>query len=185
MAAERNPAWAVPVDLPHVENFHRVTPDLYRSAQPDAEAMRELEAFGIKTIINLRETDSDPKPAQGTGLILRRVPMYTGKIKEDEIIAVMRMLKTEEKPILVHCRHGADRTGLVMALYRMLDQGWTREEALAELKKGGYGHHRIWFNIPRYLRDVDLEVLRRKIGITLYPQRGSKQLLPSGVQPAE
>jgi protein tyrosine/serine phosphatase len=67
-------------------------------------------------------------------------------------------------PVLVHCHHGADRTGLICALWRVLYQGWSRQSAIDELIEGGYGFHPIWFNIPRYLREVNLTDLRDRIG---------------------
>lgn len=65
--------------------------------------------------------------------------------------------------MLIHCQHGADRTGLVSALYRMVYQGWTREQALDELQHGGYGFHPIWQNITNYLKNVDVERLKREV----------------------
>ena len=49
------------------------------------------------------------------------------------------------------------------AMYRILEQEWTKEDALGELVNGGYGFHRIWSNIPRYLRKVNAEELRARI----------------------
>ena len=66
-------------------------------------------------------------------------------------------------PVLMHCKHGADRTGLVSAMYRILYQNWTREQALDELVNGGYGYHSLWKNIPEYLKKVDIEAVRQKV----------------------
>ncbi|MBC7739269.1 MAG: protein-tyrosine-phosphatase, partial [Candidatus Saccharibacteria bacterium] len=63
----------------------------------------------------------------------------------------------------VHCHHGADRTGLIVALYRLIAQGWSRDAAIAELIEGGYGFHPIWANIPRYVQSVDLADLKARI----------------------
>lgn len=171
--ADRPLNWAKAINYPPVENFYEVAPGLYRSEQPSAEAMQAIEKMGIKTVINLRAYHTDDKEAQGTNLILRHLPLNTWNIKESVVVSALRMLKTEEKPILVHCQHGADRTGLLMALYRILDQGWTREEALEELQNGGFGHHSIWMNIPRYIRNVDIEKLRKTVGEDLYPSPGT------------
>jgi protein tyrosine/serine phosphatase len=76
----------------------------------------------------------------------------------------MRMLKKAENgPFLIHCQHGADRTGLMSAMYRVLEQGWTPEDALTELIDGGYGYHSMWKNIVRYVRSVDTASLREAI----------------------
>jgi len=82
----------------------------------------------------------------------------------------MRMLRNADKgPFLIHCQHGADRTGLMSAMYRMLEQGWKAEDALAELTEGGYGYHSMWRNIRRYVSSVDVEKLRAAIGATSAP----------------
>ncbi|NQU75584.1 MAG: hypothetical protein HQ546_04615 [Planctomycetes bacterium] len=51
--------WAQPLTCPGVPNFHRVSPALYHGAQPTAEGMKNLEAMGIKTIVNLRTLHGD------------------------------------------------------------------------------------------------------------------------------
>ncbi len=61
---------------------------------------------------------------------------------------------------LIHCQHGADRTGLMSAMYRMLEQNWTAQEALDELVDGGYGFHSVWKNIKRYVLSADVARLR-------------------------
>ena len=83
-----------------------------------------------------------------------------------DVVQAMRELRAGLKrgPVLVHCHHGADRTGLICALWRIFDDGWSRQSAIDEVIEGGYGFHPIWFNIPRYLREVDLADLRDRIG---------------------
>jgi protein tyrosine/serine phosphatase len=58
-------------------------------------------------------------------------------------------------PVLLHCMHGADRTGVVSALYRMSLQGWSKDAARQEMLHGGFGYHTMWRNIPGYLEEVD------------------------------
>ncbi len=166
-AAEASPArpasWATPVDLKYAENFFQVDKELYRAAQPDAEAMRNYETFGIRTVINLRANHADDDEAKGTGLLLKRIPITTWAVSDKEVIDVLALIRTSEKPILVHCMHGADRTGLMMGMYRIVEQGWTKEEALAELQNGGYGFHSVWTNIPDYITKVDVASVRAAV----------------------
>lgn len=162
-SSPRDPAWAEPVQLHGSDNFFLVAPGLYRSAQPDATGMRQYEAMGIRTVINLRANHSDDNEAVGTGLVLRHIPINTWSIKDSQVVDLLVMLRTEQHPLLVHCQHGADRTGLMMAMYRMVEQGWSRERAIAELREGGYGFHSIWTNIPRYLEKVDVDAIRRQV----------------------
>lgn len=163
-AQSRDPRWAVPVDLPHADNFYRLTPNLYRAAQPSAEAFQEYEKLGIKTVINLRSSHSDRKFLQGgTRLNLFEVPMKAYDINDEEVIAVLRLIKNEPGPILIHCQHGADRTGTIAAMYRLVFQNWTKEEALDELINGGYHFNKIWKNIPEYIENVDVARIKAAV----------------------
>lgn len=171
LAFEARPlAWAprVQPDLAGVPNLYRVTPDFYRASQPNAQGFAGLEALGIRSVLSLRQTLDDRALAAGTGLTLRRVPMKTRHVGEQngaKVVLAMRALRAglQEGPVLVHCRHGADRTGLIVALWRILYEGWSRQAAIDELIEGGYGFHPIWGNIPRYLRRVNLADLRERI----------------------
>ena len=163
-AAARPAQWAEPITLEGVSNLHRVAPMLYRSEQPTALGMKNLEKLGIRTVINLRAFNSDDDEVKGTSLRTERVKILTWRIGDDHVVEVMRMLrKTENGPFLIHCQHGADRTGLMSAMYRILEQGWTPEDALQELVDGGYGYHSMWKNIVRYVRSVDVAKLREAI----------------------
>lgn len=162
----RPEAWAVPLSLPGVPDLHRVTPALYRCAQPDATGFANLAKLGVQSVINLRRSVDDAPLAAGTGLTLVHIKIKTRHIRENQsaqIIAALRALVAAKPPVVVHCTHGADRTGLIIALWRMLYQGWSREDATAELVNGGFGFHAVWQNIPHYLATVDLVWLRAKV----------------------
>ena len=162
---ERNPRWAVPISLQGVPNLHRISPGLYRSEQPTALGMKNLEKLGIRTVINLRFFNNDRKEVAGTLLRTERVKILTWDIDDEQVVAVMRMLRDPENgPYLIHCQHGADRTGLMSAMYRVLEQGWSADDALAELTGGGYGYHSMWSNLLTYVRSADIEKLRAAIG---------------------
>ena len=164
-AAVRPVQWAEPVEMEGVSNLHRISPTLYRSEQPTALGMKNLERLGIRTIINLRAFNDDKDEVKGTSLRTERVKILTWRIDDKHVIEVMRMLKKAENgPFLIHCQHGADRTGLMSAMYRVLEQGWTQQDALTELIDGGYGYHSMWTNIVRYVRSVDAASLREAIG---------------------
>lgn len=163
-APARNERWAVPVTLEGVPNLHRITPTLYRSEQPTPLGFRNLEKMGIRTVINLRAFNSDDDEVRGTALRTERVRILTWNVDDEHVIDVMRMLRNGENgPFLIHCQHGADRTGLMSAMYRVLEQGWTVDDALAELTGGGYGYHAMWKNILRYVRSADVDKLRSAI----------------------
>jgi protein tyrosine/serine phosphatase len=159
--------WAEPIALEGVPNFHRVTPLLYRSEQPSVLGMRNLEKFGMRTIINLRAFNSDDDEVKGTSLRTLRTRILTWRVDDKHVVEVMRWLEQRENgPFLIHCLHGADRTGLMCAMYRILREGWTKEDAVRELVEGKYGYHAMWRNILRYVYSADVEKLRASIGST-------------------
>jgi protein tyrosine/serine phosphatase len=165
--AQRPDHWALPIALEGVPNLHRITPTLYRSEQPTAAGFRNLEKLGIRTVINLRAFNSDDDEIEGTGLRAERVRILTWNVDDDHVIEVMRILRNaDDGPFLIHCQHGADRTGLMSAMYRILEQGWNADDALAELTGGGYGYHTVWKNILRYVRSADVDRLRAAIALS-------------------
>lgn len=166
--ATRDARWAVPITLEGVPNLHQITPTLYRSEQPTALGFRNLEKLGVRTVINLRAFNSDDDELRGTGLRTERVKILTWNVDDAHVVDVMRMLRNPDNgPFLIHCQHGADRTGLMSAMYRMIEQGWTADEALAELEDGGYGYHAMWKNILRYVRSADVDKLRAAIAASV------------------
>lgn len=162
--AERHPEWAQRVGTS--PNFYRVTPTLYRSAQLGRDDVAALAPLGIGTVVGLRAFHSDEKWLKESGIAIRRVKIYTWAINDANVVAALKAIRAAEKdgPVLLHCWHGADRTGLIAAMYRILYQGWSKERALDELENGGYGYHAMWKNIPKYLRKVDIEKIRAQLG---------------------
>ena len=150
--------------LDGVPNLHRITPLLYRSAQPSTAGMAKLETLGVRTVINLRGFHSDRKRVQGTGLQLVEFEIKTWAADIDDIVDVLRLLRDEKRgPFLVHCQHGADRTGLMIAMYRIVEQGWDKRDAIREMVHGGYGHHAIWRNLTRTIERADVERIRARL----------------------
>jgi protein tyrosine/serine phosphatase len=144
--------------------LHKINDGLYRSAQPTKEGMMNLEKMGIKTVINLRSFHSDSDELKGTALLNDALSVKTWHIEDEDVIRVLRILrKTENGPFLIHCQHGADRTGVVVALYRIVVQGWSRDEAIKEMVDGGYGFHSIWSNIVQYVNKVDVDMIKREV----------------------
>jgi protein tyrosine/serine phosphatase len=162
----RPAAWAEPLALSGVPNLHKVSGTLYRSAQPTKEGMRQLKALGIRMVINLRSFHSDRREIGDTGLIPEHITMKAWHPEEKELVRFLKLVTQPERlPALVHCQHGADRTGLMCAVYRVVVQGWSREEALREMREGGFGYHEVWVNLPDYFRNLDVEDLRRQAGV--------------------
>ena len=165
-AAARPANWAQPLAVAGVPNLNRVTPTFYRSAQPLKAGFPQLgPEVGIKTIVSLRAFHSDAKLAKSTGLKLVSVPINTWKINTSDVVQALAEIRRAEAngPVLLHCLHGADRTGLVTAMYRMIYQDWTKADAEAEMRQGNYGYHPVWGNIPRFIAAADLADIRRRV----------------------
>jgi len=155
--------WATAVPSGSLKNFYRLDEKVYRSAQPDRKGFEELKRLGIRNVLSFRDHHSDDKDAKGLGMKLHRVKMEAGEIKDEQVAEALRIIKTAKGPVLIHCWHGSDRTGLISAMFRILYQGWSKEEAIEELMKGGYGYHSLYGNIPEYIRKVNIENIRQRV----------------------
>ena len=127
--------WAQPVTADGVPNLHKVSDALYRSAQPTVTGMRSLQAMGIKTIVNLRAFHSDRDELAGTNLHGEHIKMKTWHPEVEDVVRFLRIVNDpQHQPVLVHCQHGADRTGTMVAIYRIAVQGWRSEEPTSEVQ---------------------------------------------------
>ncbi len=168
LAEDRPSTWAVaPAQkIPGLPNFFQVTPILYRGAQPTADGMRALEAMGVKTVLSLRAFNDDESLLPQTKLAHPRIRFNTWHPEDEDVVRFLRIVTDPKNlPVFVHCQHGSDRTGTMIAIYRVAVQGWDREEAIREMVEGGYGFHPMWENLKRYLRALDIESMRRQAGI--------------------
>jgi len=162
----RPAAWAVPLSEPGLPNLHRVDDGLYRGAQPTAEGMRSLERMGVRTVINLRVAHSDRDELRGTRLDYEHISFKPWHPEDEDVEAFLRIATDPaRRPVFVHCAHGADRTGMMVAIYRMVVQGWSAGEVIAEMTEGGFGFHPIWSSLLEYLRSFDAARWRRVLGL--------------------
>lgn len=163
---ERPPEWAAPIETS--DNLFRVTPSFYRSAQLEDKDLSMIEKLGIKTVVNLRTLHTDKFILQKTGIRAIRIPVLPFEVTDNQMVKILRTIHNAERsgPVLLHCQFGADRTGTVTAMYRIVFQGWTREQALDEFEHGGYGYHEFLELFPEYIKKVDIDALRKRIGTT-------------------
>ena len=158
--------WAAPISMNGVPNLHKISESLYRSAQPSSEGMINLKAHGIKTIINLRSFNSDRKEIGDTGLDYEHLYMKAWHPEIEEAVRFLQIVTDPDRtPVLVHCQHGADRTGIMSAIYRAAVQGWTKDEALREMREGGFGFHGVWVNLPGWFEKLDIEAIKKQADI--------------------
>jgi len=172
-------AWAKPVRKAGLPNFHKVSDALHRGAQPTAEGMRELKSLGVRTVVNLRSFHSDRDELKGLDLRYEHIYMKAWHPEREEVVRFLKIVADpRNRPVFVHCQHGADRTGLMCAIYRVAFQGWTKEEAAAEMKDGGFGHHVVWKNLIDYLEELDVDAVKREAGIAGTPHAEALRAAP-------
>ena len=141
-AAQSQKAETDPILQIELRNLYRVAPGIYRSAQPDGEEFRTLYRAGLKSVLNLRAHHSDRERIGNLPLTLCELPMNAGSLTMKDLFMALVILRDAPKPVLIHCWHGSDRTGAVVAAYRIVFQGYSVKSALNELKDRRYGHHR-------------------------------------------
>jgi protein tyrosine/serine phosphatase len=161
----RPSTWAQPMPLKHLNNFYKVDNNLYRSAQPDLDGILQAKDLGIKTIIDLQSAPhEDPVPFANEDLKFERIPQYASCITDENVSKFLNIVSHKENgPFLVHCLHGSDRTGAAVAMYRITQQNWTKDDAITEMIHGGYGFHFMFINIPEYIEDVDVNKIKNSI----------------------
>ena len=158
---DRPAEWAESIYEEELPNFHKVSDDLYRGAQPTAEGMKKLHALGVKTIVNLRAAHSDRDEIGRLPLGYEHIRMTAWDAEDEDVVRFLKIVTDEKKaPVFVHCKYGSDRTGTMCAIYRILVCGWTKEEAIREMTEGEFGFHGVWSNLPRYIRRLDVERIR-------------------------
>lgn len=124
-------------------NFHQVNARLYRGGQPRKGGIQKLASLGVNTIINLRDDDeraeAEGREAQAAGLRYFNIPVgRLGRPEDAEIERTLALIKASENGVVfIHCAHGADRTGVVIAVYRISHDGWTSEQAKKEANRYG------------------------------------------------
>ena len=165
-ATNRPASWAQPVNVKGVPNLHKVSETLYRSAQPTAPGMKQLKQMGIETVVNLRSFHSDRDEIGNTDLAYEHIYMKAWHPERKEVVRFLQIVTNPRRtPVLVHCQHGADRTGTMCALYRIAVQGWKTEAAVREMREGGFNFHAVFENLPDWIRELDIDSIRKEAGI--------------------
>ncbi len=146
-----------------LKNVYKIDEGIYRSEQPGQNDFTSLEKAGLFEVLNVRRFWSDNKRAKHTQLKLHHISMKAGDIKEREVIKALKLINDRKGPILIHCWHGSDRTGMLMAMYRLVFQNWTKEDAIQEMTKGGFGFHTVYSNIIDFVNTADVDKIREKV----------------------
>ncbi len=159
-------SWAEPIAIEGVPNLYSFGAGLYRGAQPKPNGFKKLEELGVKTIINLRSFHSEKEEVLGLGISYQQIYMKAWHAEKEDVVQFLRIVANSRRlPIFVHCHHGSDRTGFMVAAYRVVLTGWTKEQAIREMVEGGYGFHPIWANLIHYILNLDVIAIQKEAGV--------------------
>ncbi|QRK84497.1 dual specificity protein phosphatase family protein [Pseudomonas granadensis] len=159
LSMARPAEWAQPVEVQY--NLFQMSPTLYRSALPDGGALPLLKNLKIITVINFLP-DDDRSWLVDPAIEQVRLPYRTNHVDDSDVLKALRAIQAAEAngPVLMHCKHGSDRTGLMAAMYRVVVQGWSKEDALSEMTQGGFGDSTHFKDGIRYMMQADVDKLR-------------------------
>ena len=127
-----------------VSNFGEVTPRLFRGGQPKLAGYEHLKEMGIDIVVDVRLSGkgNEERDVEKAGMKFVGLPWHCLFPRDDVFAKFLKLLHDNPgKKIFVHCRYGDDRTGMMIAAYRMADEGWTAKEAREEMEK--FGFHRL------------------------------------------
>ena len=159
-------AWAAEIEAPQLRNVYRVSNELYRGGRLRPAGAALLESMGVKTVVSLRLRRSDWKSVGCANLNHRQIPCKAWRPDECQVVQFLKIATDENcQPVYVYCRHGADRTGMMCAVYRIVVQGWSKEEALCEMAQGPFDYHPIWRRMVQFVEELDVERIRRRVGL--------------------
>ena len=128
---------------PHVRNFGEVNDHLYRGGEPSFAGLQELAADGVKLVIDLREkgeaTNLERAQVQELGMSYANLPLrpFSAPTEGQMEQALSLLFQSSSQTVFIHCRRGKDRTGTVIACYRMEHDRWTNRKALEEAHEYG------------------------------------------------
>lgn len=157
-----------------VPNFGEVTPNLFRGGQPGVDGFKTLKEMGVGIVVDMRGGSNEQEKAAVTkfGMEYVSIPWHCTFPSDEPMARFLKLMdENRDKKVFVHCRLGADRTGMAIAAYRMASEGWSADEALNEMAQFGFDweHHmfcptleRFEKSFPQRLRnDAAFEEFRR------------------------
>jgi len=127
---------------PGVQRFEQINEHIYRGGQPGEAGFQALAKMGVRTVIDLRykgaQSRSEKRIVESLGMRFVGIPMDMHAPTDGEMDHVLRLLNTSDGwPVFVHCEGGKDRTGTVIACYRITHDGWDNRKAYNEARQRG------------------------------------------------
>lgn len=151
-------AWGQPAErLDGVPNFGRVTGNLYRGGQPSLDGFNTLRAMGVGMVVNFREesgeTAAEKREVESLGIKYVGIPWSaTRRLPTPQVLEFLGLVRANPNiRIFVHCRRGADRTGLMIAAYRISVEHESATQAVTEMHEFHYD----WLFLPQLKRYVE------------------------------
>ena len=140
-----------------ITNFGEVTPHLYRGGLLRGDGIKALKRLGIDIVVDTHANDtSEERDARALGMKYVAIPWHCPWPKDEVFAKFLKVLhENKGKKVFVHCRLGDDRTGMMVAAYRMAEEGWSAEEAMTEMKSFGFSksHHLICPGLAHYEKE--------------------------------
>lgn len=154
--------WARPVDTSF--KLYEMSPTLYRSALPKPENLAVLKTLQVRTVVTFIK-DDDREWLGNSDIHLVNIPLHADRVDDADVLHVLNVLQLAETrgPVLMHCKHGSDRTGLMAAMFRTVVQGWSKQEALSEMLNGGYGSADDMEDARAYVERANIDKLREAL----------------------
>lgn len=146
-----------------LKNFYRIGEGIYRSDQPSRACFRELEKFGIEEVLNLRNRHNDRDEARDTSIRLHHLRTRATQLSLDDLVTALQIIRDRQGPLLFHCWHGSDRTGAVAAMYRMVFQRVSKEDAIHEMTESIFGFHMTFDHIIDLIYSANITKIRREL----------------------
>ena len=135
---------------PELPRFQQVSERLFRGGQPRDGGISKLRELGITTVINLRgasdRTRAEEAEVRALGLNYFNVGLPNWARPQDSRVArILEVINAPENGrVFVHCKDGVDRTGMIVAIYRMMHDRWSTDQALAEAERFGMRRTQFW-----------------------------------------
>jgi tyrosine-protein phosphatase SIW14 len=157
------------VDVP-IARFRQVDEHLYRGAQPTTLGLTRLHALGVRTILNVRDdgdaaVEHEQRLVESLGMQFVHIPIKDGnifnwsrRIPTDTVTRFFEVLASVPGPVFIHCKRGTDRTGALVAIYRIAHNGWDAARALAEANERGM---RPWYRgLRKQIETFDRSIIQ-------------------------
>lgn len=157
----RPASWAQSVDASY--QLYQMDELLYRSALPRAQDQPWLQEQNVQTVINFYQKP-DSLWLQDKSIEQIHIPLRTDRIDDEDVILALRSIASARQhgKVLMHCKHGQNRTGLIAAMYRIVYEGWSKADAMLEMQQG-YGGESRMDDATRYLQKVDVVAIEQAL----------------------